>query len=363
MRVLAHPAFANRERNPYNALLYEHLADAGVDVREFTRDALLRGRYDVWHLHWPEGSINHRGVAHAVRKSLALLALVWLARRRGTRIVWTVHNLSSHDRRFPRIEGWFWRGFVRQLDGVIHLSRAGQREALRRYPALRRAAHFVIPHGHYRAAYPNDVTRAEARERLGIAPDARVVAFVGQVRAYKNVPELVVAARALPDADVVALVCGKPASAALGDELRALAGDDVRVRLHLAPIAATEMQLFVNAADLVVLPYRDVLNSGAALLALSFDRPVLVPNAGALAELQQLVGPGWVRTYDGPVTAQELDHALAWSRDPRAAAGGRAPLDALDWEALARETASAYARVVARRDRRAAIERLAPEVP
>ena len=69
---------------------------------------------------------------------------------------------------------------------------------------LRRAAHFVIPHGHYRAAYPNDVTRAEARERLGIAPDARVVAFVGQVRAYKNVPELVVAARALPDADVVA---------------------------------------------------------------------------------------------------------------------------------------------------------------
>jgi glycosyltransferase involved in cell wall biosynthesis len=297
-----------------------------------------------------------------VRKSLALLGLVWIARRRGTRIVWTVHNLESHDRRFPRVERWFWRGFVRQVDGVISLSHAGQQAALRRYPALRRAEHFVIPHGHYRSAYPNDVTRPEARARLGIAPAARVAAFVGQLRAYKNVPELIAAARASADADLVALVCGKPASDALRDDLRVRAGDDPRVQLRLEPIAKADMQLILNAADLVVLPYRDVLNSGAALLALSFDRPVLVPNAGALSELRQLVGADWVRTYDGALSAPELEDALTWSRVPRAAA--RAPLGALEWSSLARETAAAYERVVAhRRDRRAmAAERLSAGV-
>ena len=48
----------------------------------------------------------------------------------------------------------------------------------------------VIPHGHYRGAYADRITREEARARLELPPQAKVVSFVGWVRSYKGVWEL-----------------------------------------------------------------------------------------------------------------------------------------------------------------------------
>jgi hypothetical protein len=89
-----------------------------------------------------------------------------------------------------------------------------------------------------------------------------------------------------------------------------------------------------------VLPYRDILNSGSALLALSLNRPVLVPRRGALAELQQQVGEAWVRCYDGDLTAETLVDAIAWAREtPREP---EAPLHAFAWPSIARAHQLAY---------------------
>jgi hypothetical protein len=57
----------------------------------------------------------------------------------------------------------------------------------------------------------------------------------------------------------------------------------------------------------VVLPYRRILNSGAALFALSRNRPILAPRLGTLPELQDEIGPDWVDLYDGQdVTTESL---------------------------------------------------------
>jgi glycosyltransferase involved in cell wall biosynthesis len=100
------------------------------------------------------------------------------------------------------------------------------------------------------------------------------------------------------------------------------------------------VQLFFRAADFVVLPYRDILNSGAALLALSFNRPVLVPNQGAMGELQSSAGAEWVRIYSGDIDAAQLVDGLAWavaSERPR-----EVRLDHLEWPRLAEQTLHAY---------------------
>jgi len=81
----------------------------------------------------------------------------------------------------------------------------------------------------------------------------------------------------------------------------------------------------MNAADLVVLPYLDILNSGSAIWALSFGRPVLLPNRGAMPELAESVGSDWVRLFDGPLDEHQLADALNWARRPRPE-----PLPALD---------------------------------
>jgi beta-1,4-mannosyltransferase len=95
-----------------------------------------------------------------------------------------------------------------------------------------------------------------------------------------------------------------------------------------------------------VLPYRRILNSGTVLLALTFDRPVLVPDLGSMPDLQKAFGTDWIRLYAGELTTAELAGAIDWAR----ATGRRAvDLDRFDWRAIARRTLEVYAAILSRR--------------
>ena len=231
-------------------------------------------------------------------------------------MVWTVHNVvlargalvpphpvgrapaaDAQHRRHPRAD----RGRTR-------------RPRARAYPELAATPGAVTRHGHYRDAYDFSVSRAEARDRLGLPADAKVVASVGQIRDYKNVPHLVRTFRET-DADAVLMVSGS-APKPLAAQIRDSAGEDPRVRLDLRFLPDDELPTLLAAADLVVLPYRRIQNSGSAILALSANRPVLVPDLGAMRELQADVGGEWVRLYDGELAAEDLLASLDWARAP-----------------------------------------------
>ena len=351
LRVLAQPAYRNRDENPYTSLLYSHLGALDVQADEFSWHRALFGRYDIWHLHWPESYPNKRSLPLALRQSAGLLALLSWARRRGTRIVWTVHNLASHERVHPAIDRWFGAAFMRRVDTFVALSEAGARLARRRHPHLEHVPNFVVPHGHYRHAYPNTLTRAQARAELGVPEDATVVTFVGQIRRYKNVPALAEAFRRIQGEDLRLLIAGRPQDAAVEADVRRASGEDDRIHLHCTHLRDEEIHLPLSAANLIVLPYGEVLNSGSALLALSFDRPVLVPRRGALEDLRRQVGDAWVRTYDGALTPEILSAAITWSRRAR---GSSAPLDAFEWARVADATRAVYSSALATGGRRVA---------
>ncbi len=224
---------------------------------------------------------------------------------------------------------------------MIGLTRTGLDLAHERFPHLASRPSFVVPHGHYRGRYPNELSKPEARRRLGVDEGATVITYFGQIRPYKNVPRLIASVRALPT-PVTLFVCGRLSKRIdMGDDLAHAADGDPRIRLEPRFIADENVQLFLNAADLLVFPYRDILNSGSALLGLSFNRPILVPKLGAMAELQRAVGADWVRTYEGDLDAAILASALEWATPP-AAARGEAPLAPFAWEAIARQTLAAF---------------------
>ena len=354
MRVIAQPAFAGRNDNPYTWLLYQPMH---AQVTDFSYRSALAGRYDILHLHWPERELNvYRGSMKAGARLRLRLALLDVLRARGTKVVWTVHNLSSHEGLHPRIESWFWPEFTKRVDGYIALSETGRLAARERFPNLANIPGYVIPHGHYRGEYPVDAN-VDARKELGIAAGAKVVLFFGLIREYKNVPALIRAFRDLADEELVLLIAGRPNSEALAEQLRGQSAGDARIRLHLHSIPIERVQYFFRAADLVALPYRDILNSGTALLALSFNRPVLVPGRGAMSELRAGIGADWVRTYAGELDGEELQRALRWaienSRPPEA------PLSSLEWPKIAEQTLQAYSEIRAmRRPAASAVEAL-----
>ena len=343
LRIMARPAFKNRLRNPYNDLLYTAIRRTGAEVYEYNLWQLLISHWDVLHIHWPESLLEIKSWVHARWSFAKYLSLLDFVRQRGTRVVWTVHDLKPHDLVFPALELRFWQAVLARVDGIIALTQTGVDLAHERFPHLRLLPSFVIPHGHYRGRYPNEFSKAEARQQLAVHEKATVITYFGQIRPYKNVPQLIESVRALAE-PVTLFVCGRLSKRVdLADDIARAADRDPRIRLEIRFVEEQKVQLFFNAADLLVFPYRDILNSGSALLGLSFDRPVLVPKLGAMAELQQTVGTDWVRTYEGELGPAVLAAALAWARK---AGRGKAPLEPFDWEVIARQTLAAFAETV-----------------
>lgn len=340
LRVLAWPAAGDRHENPYGAELYAHLSRLGVEADEWTPERLRNGRYQLLHLHWPDLELLEASRLGAAWRVAKLVTYLLVARARGVKVVWTIHNLHSHERWHPVIEEVMWWWLTRLVHAHISLTAAAQSAAYRRFPALRRRPGHVVAHGHFRDFVPSSVTREEARRELDLPRDAVVLAFFGRIRAYKNAESLVRAFRALGDQRLRLLVAGRPQPPGLGERVAAAAAGDPRIRLRLEFVPTPEVQVVLTAADLVVLPYRDVLNSGAAILALSFGRPVLAPAVGSLPDLQAQVGSAYLRTYSGPLTPDVLADAIA-ALDSEARPA-RPDLSALDWPVIAERTLRVY---------------------
>jgi glycosyltransferase involved in cell wall biosynthesis len=339
MSALTVAAFPRRlAGNPYCDLLYRGVAATGTRVVERADLSLAwvvrnRGRVQVLHLHWPELYYRGRGGRVTVRSAAGFVAALLAARTLGYRIVWTVHNALPHERR--GLGDRVLRGLLcRTARLVVHAESA--RRAL---PHGGRGA-AVVPHGHYIDAYPRGIARDEARRRLGLGDDDTVFLAFGQVRAYKGLPDLLAAFAALDVPRVRLVVAGAAVDRALADTIRRDAALDSRVVAHVAHVDDADVQGYFEAADWVVLPYRDVLTSGSALLALSFGRPVIAPRRGCLAELGEDDGvlgyepdvPGALGT--ALACATTLD-AAAWR--PRALATARRA----DWDDIGR----AYERI------------------
>ena len=121
MKVLSSPARRNRARNPYNFLLSEALSKQGCVVADVDRRGVYLEGWDVFHIHWPQNAAAGK-LVRATRKSLGLLIQLSIQRLRGSRIVWTVHNVRGHSQSNRWLERVLMRVVTNLVDGVIFLN-------------------------------------------------------------------------------------------------------------------------------------------------------------------------------------------------------------------------------------------------
>ncbi len=326
--------------NPYNRLLCDALTEQNVTIREYGLRQTALDPPQILHHHWPEIGLSFRPRYLAWRRILSLLVVARMARRKGCRVIWTAHNLRPHERIYPRFESWFYRQWTDLVDGIICLSDSSRRLLIERYPELEDRPIFVSPHGHYRPVLPRTLSRTEARAEWGWSPEDRVIANVGAIRPYKNIPGLIRVFRGNGESNLRLVVAGTCSDDALRQEIETAASGDSRIRLAFGFLEDSAMQTVITAADVAVLPYSDILNSGFALYALSCNTPVLAPNLGSLPELAAHVGSDWVGLYDGEFRESIFrDGIEALSAGNRAAV---APLEAYEWPLIGQQHRDAY---------------------
>ncbi len=351
MRVLFLPDYT--AANAYQRELAEGLRSLGVTVtaQPTARRRLLpvlqavrtQGRPDVVHVHWTEPYISGGSSDVSRLKAARTITELRLLRRVGTRIVWTVHDLSRHDRPVDPREMRFNRDLFRLSSAVIvhcEAAREGLLAALE-LPAAMAPRVRVIPHGHYLQAYPNDVSREDSRERLGLSAGDLVLAFVGWVRPYKGVRELVMAFRRSRGENLRLLIAGQPGSTEFAAEITDLAKADPRITLKLGFVPDDDLQLYLNAADAIALPYREIFTSGSVLLAMTFGRAIIAPRRGCIGQTLDEAG-GILYEAGDPEGLPDALRQASESDLEAMGAHNRARLDEFGWERIAAATLEVY---------------------
>lgn len=280
--------------NPYLIQLCRSLQSTpGITLSYFSWRRAILGRLDVFHVHWPELLMGgHRRSGRVARR---ILTVLFLLRIRITRVavVRTLHNLE-----WPSGLGRIDRMLLELLDRCTTLTVTLNDST----PVPAGQPRRTVLHGHYRDWFATHERAAAVPGRLG---------YVGLIRRYKGVEQLVQAFREWdPDAATLA-VAGRPSTDELRDELDSLAGGDQRIALLFRFLDDPELIARITEAQLIVLPYRHMHNSGTVLAALSLGRPVLVPDNEVNRALADEVGEGWVHFFEDDLTADDLARATA----------------------------------------------------
>lgn len=288
MRVLFFP---HMEGNPYQEKLAAGLSEAGVDVSlasgypVSTIRTFLRTRPNVIHVHWIAPYLVNERLSISLVKSMVFLQATLVAKLLGTDIVWTVHNVLDHERRQPDLELTVRQIYARLVDAIIVHCSAAEETVVRRYNLPSKAKTFVVPHGHYDDSYENTVSQRQARDRLGLDQDVTTFLYFGRIRPYKQVPRLVEEFAGMEGEDIRLVVAGNPTDETEVQRMQLTCREDDRITTRFEFIADEEMQVYLNAANAIVLPYRDILTSGSAILGMSFRKPIIGPCVGCLPEL------------------------------------------------------------------------------
>jgi glycosyltransferase involved in cell wall biosynthesis len=203
---------------------------------------------------------------------------------RRAKLLWTAHNLMPHDATpFPHLDRLGRKIVIALSDRVFVHGSSAARIVAEQFPGARRKL-TVIHHGHWLDFYARSQSRAEARAQLGLPGDAHVFLFIGLCKPYKNLEGLIETFRRRSGA-LLLLIAGAFQKDDYRQRIGALAAGDERIRLYPRYIPDAELQTFLGACDCVVLPYVDTLTSGAAMLALSFGRPVVSVKRGSLQDV------------------------------------------------------------------------------
>lgn len=290
VRVLMHPA---AEDNPYLVVLKEQMERHGAKVTmidNLEKSELLRlaPLYDVLHIfnimeyHSPFASSD---ALKQITRFGRRFANLWMTKRMGLKLFWTLYNDPKGDYSSEKLEMIGRKMMFRQADRIICPSRATARLLRERYPDLpeHKVAH--IPHHNFGDYYPKMVERRIARRHLGITCRGRVYVCFGGIHPYKGISDIIPLFGRHPMKDHTLLVAGTPSNENYADTIRGLCERYDNVHAFIKNIARDEVQYYLQAADIFVMPYKDVLNSGSLMLAMRFGKPLVAPRVGSIPEV------------------------------------------------------------------------------
>ncbi|MHC4950021.1 MAG: glycosyltransferase [Planctomycetota bacterium] len=353
IRVAVTPVYS--PDNPYQDQLRTNLEKQGVTVYDFKAKTILLKRIirwykvDILHLHWIAPFFIRETRVKSWFRGFIFLSKLCIIRLSGVKIVWTMHNLTDHEEPFPVLSGFVRRLVAKLASAIIVHSEIARKAVCEDFGKSINRKLSIVPHGHFIDCYPNKVGRQEAREKLGIADDRFVYLFFGAVRQYKGVDKLINAFNQLDNPAATLIIAGKALNEELNRKITDMCGGNENITFVSTFIKPEDIQLYMNACDIVVFPYRKILTSGAVILAMSFGRACVAPKIGCVPDVLDENG---AFLYEGGVDdEQRLLEAMRCAFENRQSVEqfglhNRKLAEKWKWSGIAEMTAKIYRRAL-----------------
>jgi len=220
-------------------------------------------------------------------RTLLMLYYKWL----GKKIVLTAHNVNAgirdaNDTSFNRLT----LRIQYRLANHIFVHTEKMKMELMDLTGVSSDRITVIPYGINNCVPNTNLTRDKARQRLGIRNGQKTLLFFGNIAPYKGLEYLIAAFRQLlaHDEQYRLIIAGRPKNCPkywqqIRQGLRKdVEGGHVLLRADYIPDEDTEV--YFKAADVFVLPYRHIFQSGVLFLGHSFGLPALASDVGSLRD-------------------------------------------------------------------------------
>lgn len=299
MKVLVFPY----DPNPYQELLYRELTiKKAFLLKSLNNIRILQlilmipftivykfRDYKVFHIHWLYTfSYTTKLLPIEITQKLMeryFLMYIDIVCILGFKLIWTAHNIQPHNSIFCNQKKTMEK-FYGKCDMIIcHTEQAKQE--LKSLGVIEGKI-IVIPHGNYIKWYENHITKVEARKKLAINKEEFVYLFLGNIRGYKGIDHLLESFLELSKTyrDMTLMIAGKihePAIINTIDGYRQLLLNKLKYCNEY--IADDNIQTFMNAADIIVLPFKQITTSGSLLLAFSFGKAVICAKNTAFSHI------------------------------------------------------------------------------
>lgn len=265
--------------------------------------------------------------------SPALSTIARQVKKAGIRVIAITDNVIPHEKRPGDLA--LTKYFINSCDAFVAMSRTVV-EDLMKFTTSKPIS--FSPHPVY-DIFGSPIPKEEARAKLGIELNQKMILFFGFVRPYKGL-DLLLKAMSMEQVrrlNIFLVVAGE----FYGDEkhYKDLVQElkiSNNVQFHSSYIPKEEVKNFFCAADLVVQPYKSATQSGITQIAYHFERPMIVTNVGGLAEIVSDGKTGYVVDVDPEKIALRIADFYDQNKENEFSDAARIEKEKFSWPAYVR---------------------------
>jgi D-inositol-3-phosphate glycosyltransferase len=232
----------------------------------------------------------------------------------GKKLIYTAHNINIWER--DQQDSYFKKLFLKLMYGMmdhifVHTSRMKQ-QLVTSY-SVEENKISVIPFGINNVIPKSSMSKSQARDCLQIQRDDRIILFFGNIAPYKGLDDLVkalsIVKNKLPGLRLI--IAGRIKGAeSYWKEIELIIeqynlSQDIIIKLEYIP--DEEVEVYLKSADVLILPYRHIFQSGVVFLSYNFGLPIIATDVGSLAEEIIEGQMGFICKPDDP---QDLANAI-----------------------------------------------------